>query len=63
MATFKKTSKLAIFRNLCEEETISVRRCCNQIGPFLKVLGDKFSCKGSPNIWQLLGYCDNITFK
>ena len=26
---------------------------CDQIGRFLKVLGDKFWCKSSPNIWRL----------
>ena len=27
---------------------------CDQIGLFLKDLGEKFSYKSSPNIWQLL---------
>ena len=29
---------------------------CDQIGRFLKVPGDKFSYKISPNVWQVLGY-------
>ena len=28
---------------------------CDQIGRFFKVLGDKFTFKSYPNVWQLLG--------
>ena len=35
---------------------------CDQIGRFLKVLGDKLSLKKSPNVWWLFGYLENITF-
>ena len=33
---------------------------CDQIGLFLKVLGDKFSYKSSRKIWWLLASCEKI---
>ena len=36
---------------------------CGQIGRFFKVLGDIISFKSTPNVWRLLGYFENITFK
>ena len=30
----------------------------DQMGRFLKVLGDKFSCKTNPNVITSLGYID-----
>ena len=35
---------------------------CDNIGRFLKVLGEKIPFKGSPNVWRLLGYFENMTF-
>ena len=35
---------------------------CDQIGLFLKGLGDKFSYKSSPNIWQLFGLFEKCYF-
>ena len=35
---------------------------CDQIGRFLKALGDKLSFKSSPNVQCVLGYFENITF-
>ena len=32
----------------------------DHIGQFLKIIGNKFSCKGSPSIWWLLGLVLNI---
>ena len=35
---------------------------CDQIGPFLKDRGDKFSYKSSPNIKLLLGFLENCEY-
>ena len=34
---------------------------CDQIGRYLKVLGDKISNKSSPNDWQLFGQFENLS--
>ena len=36
------------------ELALQLKIQCEQFGLFLKHLGDKFSCKSSPNIWQIL---------
>ena len=35
---------------------------CDQTGQFLKVVGDKFSSKSSPNTWERFGLLENKFF-
>ena len=36
---------------------------CDKIGRFLKVFGDNFSYKSSPNTWCILGFSQNTIFE
>ena len=49
--------------NLRSSSVHLARKQCDQIGLFLKVLGDKFSYQRSPNIWQLFEVISHFVSK